>query len=218
MSASRKLIDALNQFSKNNFWSNPPNNPTFKEVLEQYAKYSASLEANELKSLYNAFWDQIKKIGTPIIEESFNDEANVYFLFRKDKRENNNDLYLQGEFHGYGGVSGRYKLDELTNTGIMYRIDSIPINAMITYQYQQLDAATINDDNSTHRNVYHHRYSGGSIFKVNSDPDQSHLGKQLGKNEEENYWNRTISSESNNSSKNFSYHTTLYSDSTNNLH
>jgi CubicO group peptidase (beta-lactamase class C family) len=206
----KKLQDATNQ----QFWKNPPEKATFKAVLDQYAIYYAGLSSAQLRlELSNFFWAQVKKIGTPIIEERSDGKCEVYFLFPKNELINSNDLYLQGEFHGYGGKSERNKLDELSNTGIMYRSDSIPINGIIVYQYQQEDGPLLNDVNSSHRNVYH-GYAGQFIFRVNPIQEFSRLGKK----EEENYWNRIVSSNKTPGNKHFYYQASYYSDSSNKLH
>lgn len=49
------------------------------------------------------------------------------------------DLYLQGDFHGYGSVDGRQWLLELEDTGIMMHRDPIPKNAILTYKYIQVE-------------------------------------------------------------------------------
>lgn len=211
MSPSRELTDILNEHTANRFWQNPPVHPTFQQVLDQYAIYSANLKSNERETLSSVFWNQIKKIGTPVIENNpqKEGEAFVYFLLPKDELKNKNDPYMQGEFHGYGGIKPKNKLDDLAGIGF-YRCDSIPINAVVTYQYQQ-EGASLNDNNTSHRNVYH-GWGGSYIFRVNPDPKQSHLGTR----EKEGYWEKMISAKTD-SGRNFRYETTLYSDATNRL-
>ena len=67
MSAARELVNRLNQHTVNGFWQNPPIHLTFQQALDRYATYSASLEPNEREALSVVFWDQIKKIGTPVL-------------------------------------------------------------------------------------------------------------------------------------------------------
>lgn len=145
------------------FWDNysEKNTYTFQNVLDKYAEYYKNLSLpQQQEAMSQLFWEQIKAIGTPIIEERLdsNQECNVYFLFPKDKllvsTDSNpqetvkNDLYLQGDFHGYGSIDGkdgqeaqdcRQQLLEFEDTGIMMRKDSIVKNAILTYQYIQVE-------------------------------------------------------------------------------
>lgn len=119
---------------------------TFQMVLDEYAKYYNSLKSTAKKEkLSRIFWQQIKALGTPIIEDipGNDSECSVYFLYPKEnlerraKRGGKKDLYLQGDFHGYGSVDGRQQLLELEKTGIMTRRDSIPKKSILTYSYTQ---------------------------------------------------------------------------------
>lgn len=49
------------------------------------------------------------------------------------------DLYLQGDFHGYGATDGRQRLSELSDTGIMWHKDTMPGDAIIVYKYIQVE-------------------------------------------------------------------------------
>lgn len=139
----KKLQDATDQ----QFWKTPPEKATFQEVLDQYAIYYHSLRSPESqKKLSDIFWNQVKAIGTPIIEEGIDGKCEVYFLFRRDtlsdsdeKPEEKKDLYLQGDFHGYDTTTGRQLLSHFKNTGIMLRSDTIPRDAVITYRYVELE-------------------------------------------------------------------------------
>lgn len=190
------------------------NDLSFEDILTGYAHYSDELPDVEKKKLSTIIWGQIKLFGTPIIEYDAQDssQCKVYFLFPKDKLENNDALYLQGAFHGYGGLRQRNMLSELSTTGMMYRIDSIPTNALLNYQYQQEGGSSLIDDYSIHGNVYHHRYAGGIMLRVTPNRDESHLGKRLGQQEEENYWANVISAKRVDLGNHFNYCTTLYSD------
>ncbi len=87
------------------------------------------------------FWEQVKAIGgTPIIEDSLDTglECDVYFLFPKESLAESTetpgtkkDLYLQGDFHGYCSTDDRQRLLEFPDTGIMWRKDSIPKEALV---------------------------------------------------------------------------------------
>lgn len=139
----KNLQDATNQ----QFWKNPPEKVTFQAVLDQYALYYESLStAEEQEKLSTIFWDQVKAIGTPIIEEGSEGNCEVYFLFPRNKLSDSDekpgekkDLYLQGDFHGYDTTTGRQLLSHFKNTGIMLRSDTIPKDAIITYRYVQLE-------------------------------------------------------------------------------
>lgn len=202
-----------------NDYLSKPDILTVENILHEYKNYFSKLSSEDKLKLSTIFWFAIKTFGTPIIEiDRYNkDECRVYFIFPKDHLENQNALFLQGAFHGYGGMNERNKLDELTNTGIFYRVDSIPLNAILNYQYQQNGAQALNDDNSTHRNVYHHRYTGGIVLRVNPNPERAFLGKQLG-DVEENYWDIITSTTKPGSQTNFASLPTLYTDTENNLH
>lgn len=190
------------------------NDLSFEDILTGYAHYSDELPEFDKNKLSTIIWEQIKLFGTPIIEYDLQDssQCKVYFLFPKDKLENTNTLYLQGAFHGYGGVKQRNILTELSNTGMMCRIDSMPTNALLNYQYQQEGTSSVTDENSSHGNVYHHRYAGGVMLRVSPDRDESHLGKRLSEKEEENYWANVISANRANNGNHFNYCNTLYSD------
>ena len=75
---------------------------TFQNFLDQYKAYYASLNKAQKKPMSLIFWQEIEKIGTPIIEDNSEekDACDVYFLYTKNKMRDGNDLYLQGDFHG----------------------------------------------------------------------------------------------------------------------
>lgn len=139
----KKIQDVTNQ----KFWVSPPKEPTFEDVLKQYAVYYHGLKSNKEKvELSTFFWNQIKEIGTPIIEQRKDGKCDVYFLFHEDNLSmskqvlgTKKDLYLQGDFHGYGATDGRQRLSELSDTGIMWRKDSMPRDAIVVYQYIQVE-------------------------------------------------------------------------------
>lgn len=191
---------------------------TVKDILLHYANYHNKLTDDDKIKLSTLFWSMIKTVGTPIIEKDLQEpnKCRVHFLFPKDQLENDNTLYLQGAFHGYGGIRERNQLSELADTGILYRIDTLPLNAILNYQYQQNGASALNDDYSFHRNVYHHRYSGGIVLRVNADPVKSLLGEHLG-NDEEKYWDRITASAVSDQQTNFTQLVTLYTDTNNTL-
>ena len=121
---------------------------SFHQALAYYAEYCKTLDDENKRLLSNIFWKQIHLIGTPIIElnPEVQSECKVYFLFRKDdvdeskeKPKNKKDLYLQGDFHGYDDTSGRQRLCEYQNTGIMFLENSIQRDALVTYRFIQLE-------------------------------------------------------------------------------
>ncbi len=123
--------------------------PTFQDVLYKYAEYCRSLSPPQKEEMDKIFWEQVKAIGgTPIIEDSLDSEVecDVYFLFQKENLAESTetpgtkkDLYLQGDFHGYGSTDGRQRLLELPDTGIMWHKDSMPKEALVVYQYIQVE-------------------------------------------------------------------------------
>jgi enterochelin esterase-like enzyme len=148
----KKLQDATgNQSLPKKFWDYSVSSssiPTFQDVLDKYAEYYKSLSSSQKEILSKIFWEQVKETGTPIIEENsrLNSECNVYFLMPKDKildstekLETKQDLYLQGDFHGYGSIGGKQKLEELSETGIMLHKDQMPRDALVVYSYIQVE-------------------------------------------------------------------------------
>ncbi|OGT47831.1 MAG: hypothetical protein A3E83_03135 [Gammaproteobacteria bacterium RIFCSPHIGHO2_12_FULL_41_20] len=149
----KKLQDATgNESLPVQFWGDYSSHdgiPTFQDVLDKYAEYCRDLSAPQKEAMSKIFWEQIKSIGTPIIEDNLTSDntCNVYFLFPKDniseseekKDGTKKDLYLQGDFHGYGSTEGRQRLLELPDTGIMWHKDSMPRESIIVYKYIQVE-------------------------------------------------------------------------------
>lgn len=140
MSVSRKLIDELNQNTNPLFWENPPDKPTFEEVLEQYVNYSAKLESTKREALSKVFWAQIKEIGTPIIEDFSGEEVKVHFLFPRDNYDHETKkLYISGDFHGFTSTdNNRQEMHHKFNTDIMHRSDVMPRDSVVTYNFLQV--------------------------------------------------------------------------------
>ena len=147
MTIAQDFIKKLQAATHQQFWEAPPEEPTFQDVLDQFAIYYQRLSRDEFRvELSNFFWDKIKAIGTPIIEEKSAEQCEVYFLFPRDrlsdsdeKLDTKKELYLQGDFHGYDTTDGRQQLAHFKNTGIMLRNDTIPRAAILTYRYVQLE-------------------------------------------------------------------------------
>jgi enterochelin esterase-like enzyme len=144
MSISRKLVDKLNENTNLLFWESPPDKPTFAEVLDKYADYCAYLEFNERSTereiLSGVFWNQIKQIGTPIIEDFSVDEVKVHLLFPRDQyNHEKNKLYISGDFHGFTSSDDeRQEMYRKSNTDIMYRTDVMPRDSVVTYYFLQV--------------------------------------------------------------------------------
>lgn len=123
--------------------------PTFQDVLNKYAEYCKTLSFEQKEVISKVFWEQVKIIGTPIIEDDFqnDNQCHVYFLFPKknilDSKEKKDgtkkDLYLQGDFHGYDTTDGRQLVKNLNGTDIMLLSNEITKDAIITYRYIQLE-------------------------------------------------------------------------------
>lgn len=120
---------------------------SFEDTLKQYKQYYDSMEPEKQTLLQNLFWNEIKAVGTPIIEDVPDGNSKVYFLFQrsklKDSTENvgeKRELYLQGDFHGYGSTfKNAQSLEQLPGTDIMFHSDTMPKGALVTYYYVQLE-------------------------------------------------------------------------------
>lgn len=121
---------------------------TFEIILEEYAKMLSEVSDQDQKRLSSLFWQLIKFYGTPIIENDSQDESkcHVYFLFPKEKLTTSSeqphtkkDLYLQGDFHSYGATDSRARVNELFESGIMWRKDTMPRGAIIVYKYIEVE-------------------------------------------------------------------------------
>lgn len=55
------------------------------------------------------------------------------------KKDTKKDLYLQGDFHGYGSTDGRKRLLELSDTGIMWHKDRMSKDALVAYSFIQVE-------------------------------------------------------------------------------
>ena len=132
------------------FWedySDHERSPTFQDVLSQYAEYCKTLSQSQKDWFSKVFWDQVKAYGTPIIEAREDGQSEVYFLFPRAKLSESVDnpgakkeLYLQGDFHGYGStLKDTQELTQLPRTDIMWRSNTMPRDALVTYYYVQLE-------------------------------------------------------------------------------
>lgn len=132
------------------FWPEYSNNGlySFEEMLKKYKEYYDRLESKENQGLLQSlFWNQVKVVGTPIIEDISDGVSKVYFLFQREKLKESSeklgekrDLYLQGDFHGYGSTfKDTQSLEQLPGTNIMFRSDFMPKGALVTYYYVQLE-------------------------------------------------------------------------------
>lgn len=154
MSQTQDFIRGLQLATRNaelpEFWEDYSDDSpcSFNEVLNKYADYYNSLkssdEQNQLKSL---FWKQIKAVGTPIIEDAPDNKSRVYFLLSRDNLKESaenpgqkRDVYLQGDFHGYGStLKEEQLLEQFDNTDIMLHSDLMPKGSLVTYYYVQLE-------------------------------------------------------------------------------
>jgi hypothetical protein len=147
----KKLQNATgNEILPQKFWEDYLSNtsaPTFQDVLNKYADYCRNLPLEQQKEMSNIFWKHVKDFGTPIIEKTENSQSKVYFLFPREKLSNSEEkpdtkkeLYLQGDFHGYGStLKETQELTQLPDTDIMYRSNTMTKDAQITYYYVQLE-------------------------------------------------------------------------------
>lgn len=156
----RELQLAIRKAGLPEFWEEFSNDSqsTFEETLSKYKEYHNRLEPKENQELLqNIFWKQVEAVGTPIIEDAPDNKSNVYFIFPRSKLKESTenpgkkrDLYLQGDFHGYGStVKDAQLLEQLSGTDIMFRCDSMPRGALVTYYYVQLEPSN-GDKSATH--------------------------------------------------------------------
>ena len=140
-----KLQTAQVDLSDNSFWNeyfDSAERESFSSVLDTYSRYYNQLEHKEQKDqLSQVFWSHIKTKALPIIEMSSDDKsAQVFFLFRKNIDENKKDLYVQGDYHGYGSTLESQRLKRKDNTDVMYCESTIPKDALVTYQYVEISS------------------------------------------------------------------------------
>lgn len=111
---------------------------SFRRTLDLCTKYHAELTIEQQAQLSNVFWAHIDRKKLPMIEMTADGEnAQVFFLFRKTE-DNGKDLYLQGDYHGYGSTLDSQRLQRQGNTDILCCENSIPNNALVTYQYVEV--------------------------------------------------------------------------------
>ena len=115
---------------------------SFSSVLNTYSRYYNELDDKEQRvQLSQVFWSYIKTRTLPIIEMSTDGQsAQVFFLFRKDLDKNEKDLYIQGDYHGYGSTLESQRLKRKGNTDVMYCESTMPKDALITYQYVEISS------------------------------------------------------------------------------
>lgn len=233
---------------------------TFENILKEYEKYFGELtNLDDKKKLSTIFWEQVKFFGTPIIEDDLQDDSksqcNVYFLFPKDKLsaslekpETKKDLYLQGDFHGYGSTKeDKQRLLELAETGIMWHKDSMPKDALVAYGYIQVEPSYRNIKSEPERSPFFVEGEGFSPHTTNAkfpeittsvswDEYSTHLSTYPGFPSPEKIfrvsadskhahisgkrvdWPDLLSTATANNTKPFVYHATLYSDNVGDLH
>lgn len=166
---------------------------SFRQTLDLYAKYQSELTTEQQAQLASVFWSHIQNRQLPIIDMSADGKnAQVFFLFRKAK-DNGRDLYLQGDVHGYGSTLDSQRLQRQGETDILCCENSIPKNALVTYQYVEV---ADDPDHPVYRNKmpndeqltgvfsnpfpdpyqkHAHPYYAAGFFCVNTDNDVSHL-------------------------------------------
>lgn len=113
---------------------------TFQAFLDAYSTYYKTLNPNQQKELSAEFWKHIASITLPIIEFTNDGSALVYFLCRQQKA-NDKDLYIQGDFHGYGSTLSSQRLNRVGDTDVMCCITPMKKelkNALITYHFVEV--------------------------------------------------------------------------------
>ncbi|MCS5711498.1 alpha/beta hydrolase-fold protein [Candidatus Berkiella aquae] len=156
----RGLQLAIRKAELQEFWTDYSDDSrvSFEEVLIKYKDYYNGLDSEEKQLLLQSlFWEQVKTVGTPIIEDIPDNKSKVYFLYSKDKVKNSSeepgkkrDLYLQGDFHGYGStLKDEQSLGQLAGTDILFRSDTMDKEALVTYYFVQLEPS-LGDKPATH--------------------------------------------------------------------
>lgn len=147
-----ELQIAQTNLSNGSFWDKyfaVVESKSFRKTLDLYSQYYGELNAEQQAQLSTIFWSHIESRQLPIIDIATDDEnAQVFFLFRK-ATDNGKDLYLQGDFHGYGSTLDSQRLQRKGETDILYCENSISKNALVTYQYVEV---ADNPDHPVYRN------------------------------------------------------------------
>ncbi|MBX3708742.1 MAG: serine hydrolase [Gammaproteobacteria bacterium] len=147
MSATEAFIKGLQEATGKDpfpekFWGDYPEKAThtFQDALDKYAEYYQTLNPEQQKQMSALFWNQIKKIGTPIIENFSDEEVKVHFLFPRDNYDHETKkLYISGDFHGFtSSDNDRQEMHHKLNTDIMHRSDVMPRDSVVTYNFLQV--------------------------------------------------------------------------------
>src|SRR5579872_3968943 len=89
---------------------------SFKAILNAYEIYFGELiKSGDKNKLSQHFWEIIDSLKLPLIEIKDDGSAQVYFLYRK-KENYGNDLYVQGDYHGYGSTQDSRKFKRIGAT------------------------------------------------------------------------------------------------------
>ena len=164
-----------------------------------------------------------------------------------EARGTKKDLYLQGDFHGYGATDGRQILLELPDTGIMCRKDRIPKESILAYQYIQVEPSHRGKKPIPERSPFFEDGEGFAPHSTSPDfpeipqsgcrdeysthtspyPGFDSSGRilRVSADSEHAYlpgkpinWPSLLSTETPRSIRHFGYHATLYSDQAGDLH
>jgi len=147
MSATEAFIKGLQEATgkapfTEKFWGNYSEKDahTFQDALDKYAEYYQALNPVQQKAMSEIFWNQIKNIGTPVIEDFSAEEVKVYFLFPRGEYDHETKkLYISGDFHGFtSSDNDRQEMHHKLNTDIMYRSDVMPRDSVVTYFFLQV--------------------------------------------------------------------------------
>lgn len=114
---------------------------TLQTILNEYTRYFDKLtNPADKEKLSLRFWEIIDSMKTPLIEVSHDGSSQVYFLYRKQE-ENGKDLYIQGDFHGYGSTLSSQRLTRMGDTDVMCCITPMKKeleDALITYHFVEV--------------------------------------------------------------------------------
>lgn len=111
---------------------------SFQDILNGYEKYFNELvNMDDKNRLSRHFWEIIDSLKCPLIEVKGDGSAQVYFLYKKQGKYES-DLYVQGDYHGYGSTLDSRKLNRIGDTDLMCCITPINkefLNSLITYHF-----------------------------------------------------------------------------------
>lgn len=122
---------------------------TIQTILNEYSESFRELSDPEDRNKLSVyFWEIIESLKLPFIEVNHDGSFQAYFLY-KNQQTNNNDLYIQGDYHGYGSTFPTQKLNRIGDTDVMCCVTPINNglhNALITYHFVEVPPKNVNEE------------------------------------------------------------------------